>query len=75
MDYDIKEKYSYELNEIANKLQQMEDGRVYGYFGGSQMDGSLQLNVKQLRKMIAKLLLKIQYGKDGTEEEIAKMLM
>ncbi len=37
------------------------------------MDGSLQLNVKQLRKMMAELLFKIQHGKDGTEEEIAKM--
>lgn len=73
LDYDIKEKYCYELNEIAEKLQQIEDGRLYGYPNGSNMDGSLQLNIKQLRKMIAELLLKIQHGKDGTEEEIAKM--
>lgn len=50
-----------------------EEGRLYGHPNGSNMDGSLQLNIKQLRKMIAELLLKIQHGKDGTEEEIAKM--
>lgn len=63
----------YELNEIDNKLKQIEEGRLYGYTNGSPMDGSLPKNVKQLRKMIAELLLKIQNGKDGTEEEIAKM--
>lgn len=73
LDYDIKGKYCYELNEIAEKLQQMEDGRLYGYPNGSNMDGSLQLNIKQLRKMIAELFLKLQKGKDGTEEEMAKM--
>jgi len=73
LDYDIKEKYSCEINEISTKLQQIEDGRLYGYPNGTNMDGSLQLNITQLRKMIAELLLKIQYGKDGTDEEIAKM--
>ncbi len=60
-------------HEIADKLQQIEDDRLYGCPNGSNVDGSLQLNIKQLRKMIAELLLKIQHGKDGTEEEIAKM--
>lgn len=36
------------------------------------MDGDLPTNVMQLEKMIAKLLLKIQNGQDGTDEEIAK---
>lgn len=73
LDYIIKEKYCYELNEIDNKLKQIEEGCLYGYPNGSPTDGSLSKNVKQLRKMIAELLLKIQNGKDGTEEEIAKM--
>lgn len=29
LEYDIKEKYGYELNEISNKLNQLEAGRVY----------------------------------------------
>lgn len=36
----------------------------YGYEnGGSKMDGSLATNIKQLRKMIGELLLKIQNGR------------
>lgn len=46
LDYDIKEKYCYELSEIAEKLQQIEYGRLYSYSNGSNMDGSLQLNIK-----------------------------
>ena len=90
LEYDIKEKYGYELNEISNKLNQLEAGRVYEN-GGSKMDGSLATNIKQLRKMIGelllkikkknfkkirgKLLLKIQNGKDGTDDEIAKLFI
>ena len=70
----IKEKYGYELNEISNKLNQLEAGRVYEN-GGSKMDGSLATNIKQLRKMIGELLLKIQNGKDGTDDEIAKLFI
>ena len=74
LEYDIKEKYGYELNEISNKLNQLEAGRIYEN-GGSKMDGSLATNIKQLRKMIGELLLKIQNGKDGTGDEIAKLFI
>lgn len=71
LEYDIREKYSHELSEIYAKLNQIKDGRIYG-INGSGMDGNLSTNVMQLQKMIAKLLLKIQNGEDGTDEEIAK---
>ena len=71
LEYDIREKYWHELNEIHTKLNQIKDGRIYG-IKGSGMDGDLSTNVMQLEKMIAKLLLKIQNGQDGTDEEIAK---
>lgn len=29
LEYDIKEKYGYELNEISNKLNQIEVDRIY----------------------------------------------
>lgn len=74
LEYDIKDKYSYEINEIGNKLSQLEAGRIYEN-GGSKMDGSLATNIKQLRKMIAKLLVKIQNGEDGTDDEIAKLFI
>lgn len=73
LDYDIKQKYAYEINRIVEKLTQIEESRIYGYPNGSQMDGNLETNVKQLRKMIASLLLKIQNGEDGAEEEIAQL--
>ena len=71
LEYDIREKYSHELHEIHSKLNQIKDGRVNG-INGSGMDGNLSTNVMQLEKMIAKLLLKIQNGKDATDEEMAK---
>ncbi len=71
LEYDIKEKYSYELNEINAKLNQIKDGQI-NRIKGSNMDGDLSTNVMQLRTMIAKLLLIIQNGADGTDEEIAK---
>ncbi len=74
LEYDIKEKYSYEINEIGDKLCQLEAGRIYEN-GGSKMDGSLATNIKQLRKMIAELLVKIQNGEDGTDDEIAKLFI
>ena len=52
-------------------MNQIKDGRIYG-IKGSGMDGDLSTNVMQLEKMIAKLLLKIQNGQDGTDEEITK---
>lgn len=74
LEYDLKDRYSYEINEIGNKLSQLEAGRIYEN-GGSKMDGSLATNIKQLRKMIAKLLVKIQNGEDGTDDEIAKLFI
>ena len=74
LEYDIKEKYGYELNEISNKLNQIEAGRIYEN-GGSKMDGSLAANIKQLRNMIAELLSKIQNGKAGVDVRIAKLFI
>lgn len=73
LDYKISECYSHELNEISNKLNQMERGRIYE-LSGTQMDGYLATNVTQLRKMIADLLHKIQNGEDGTAEELAEIM-
>jgi len=49
---DITGKYSREIQNIKNKLQQLEDGRIYEKTG-AQMDGYLATNIGQLRKMIA----------------------
>ena len=73
LDYKISDCYSHELNEISNKLNQMERGRVYE-LSRAQMDGYLATNVTQLREMIAELLHKIQNGEDGTAEELAEIM-
>lgn len=64
LDYSIADTYSFELEEIRNKLAQMESGRIYE-LSGAQMDGYLATNIRQLRKMIAVLLSKIQNGSEG----------
>ena len=68
----VTDKYSHELLEIKNKLSQLENGRVYE-FSKAQMDGYLATNVKQLEKMIAKLLYKIEYGKDSVEDQFSEI--
>lgn len=73
LDYKISSCYSHELNEISNKLNQMERGRIYE-LSRAQMDGYLATNVAQLRKMIAELLHKIQNGEDGTAEELDEIM-
>jgi uncharacterized protein YeeX (DUF496 family) len=54
----ITEKYSREIQDIANKLRDLENKRVYE-LSGAKMDGYLATNVQQLRKMIEDLLYKI----------------
>jgi len=73
LNYNIADIYSFELEEIRNKLVQMESGRIYE-LSGAQMDGYLATNIRQLRKMIAELLSKIQNGAEGTDEELATIM-
>lgn len=73
LNYNIADTYSFELEEIRNKLAQMESGRIYE-LSGAQMDGYLTTNIRQLRKMIAVLLSKIQNGAEGTDEELATIM-
>lgn len=51
----------------------MESGRIYE-LSGAQMDGYLATNIRQLRKMIAVLLSKIQNGSEGMDEELATIM-
>lgn len=73
LNYKISDCYSHELNNIRNKLDQMECGRIYE-LSRAQMDGYLATNVEQLREMIADLLYKIQNGEDGRIEELAVIM-
>ncbi|MGD6871097.1 hypothetical protein ACQCU1_02735 [Sutcliffiella horikoshii] len=62
---DIAKRYSIEIQKIANKLRDLENGRIYE-LTGSRMDGSIATNATQLRKMIVELLSKI----DNQEESV-----
>lgn len=71
LPYKIKEKYSIELNNIAERLSNMEKGRIYGINGNLEKgDGSLQYNCDKLRKDISSLLSKIQNGSDSIEDKL-----
>lgn len=73
LNYEISKRYSHELSDIANKLTQLENNRVYE-LSGAKMDGYLATNVAQLRKMFAELLRKIQDDEEGFNERIGKMI-
>ncbi|WP_335871054.1 hypothetical protein [Bacillus sp. 2205SS5-2] len=68
----VTDKYSHELLEIKNKLSQLENGRVYE-LSNAQMDGYLATNVKQLEKMIARLIYKIEHGEDSVEDRFSEI--
>lgn len=68
----VTDMYNHELLEIKNKLSQFENGRIYE-LSNAQMDGYLSTNVKQLEKMIAKLIYKIEYGKDSVEDQFSEI--
>lgn len=70
---DITGKYSREVQDILNKLQQLENGRIYE-LSKAQMDGYLATNVGQLKKMIQTLIYKVEYGKDSINDELSEAL-
>lgn len=69
----IKEKYSVELNEIKYELQLLKDGRVYE-ISKTKSDGFLITRATKLEEKINDLLIKIEYNKDSSVEELAKLM-
>ncbi|QNU65905.1 hypothetical protein EHE19_013535 [Ruminiclostridium herbifermentans] len=70
---DISKRFSIEIQNINNKLQQLENGRVYD-LTNAQMDGYLSTHIGQLKEMISDLLYKIEYGEDSRKEELEKSM-
>lgn len=68
---DVTNKYSHEIIDIKNKLQQLENGRIYE-MTGAQMDGYLATNIDQLKKMIAELIEKIEYDEDSISDQLSE---
>ncbi|AEY66623.1 site-specific integrase [Clostridium sp. BNL1100] len=69
--YSISKRYNIEIEKINNKLQQLEDGRIYERTN-AKMHGSFANNISQLKEMISDLLYKIEYGEDSRKEELGK---
>lgn len=68
----ITKRYSQEILDIANKLRDLENNRVYE-LSGAKMDGSLSTNAQQLRTMIKELLRKIDNQSPSIDDEMAEL--
>ena len=68
---DISDRYSSEISDIKNKLNQLEKGRIYE-LTGAKMDGYLSTNIEKLRESISDLLYKIEFNKESMNEKVAK---
>ena len=70
---DVTGRYRQELLDIKNKLNQLENDRYYEK-SGVKMDDYLATNIQDLRRSIADLLYKIEYGEDSTMEKLHKAI-
>ncbi len=70
---DVTGRYQQELLDIKNKLNQLENDRYYEK-SGIKNDGYLATNIQALRRSIADLIYKIEYGEDSIIEKIHKVL-
>ena len=68
---DVSDRYSDEILNIKNKLNQLEKGRVYE-LTGAKMDGYLSTNIEQLRESISDLLYKIEFNKESINERVSR---
>ncbi len=68
---DVSDRYSDEILNIKNKLNQLEKGRVYE-LTGAKMDGYLSTNIEQLRESINDLLYKIEFNKESINERVSR---
>ena len=73
LGYEISKRYSNELLDISNKLNQLERGRIYE-LSHAQMDGYLSTNIKQLKDMLKDLLGKIQNDGQSQDEKLSEEL-
>lgn len=68
---DVSDRYSAEILNIKNKLNQLEKGRVYE-LTGAKMDGYLSTNIEQLRESINDLFYKIEFNKESINERVSR---
>jgi hypothetical protein len=70
---DVTGRYQQELLDIKNKLNQLENDRYYEK-SGIKNNGYLATNIQALRRSIADLIYKIEYGEDSIIEKLHKVL-
>ena len=70
---DVTRRYQQELLDIKNKLHQLENDRYYEK-SDIKTDGYLATNIQDLRRSIADLIYKIEYGEDSTMEKLHKAI-
>lgn len=68
---DVSDRYSAEILNIKNKLNQLEKGCIYE-LTGAKMDGYLSTNIEQLRESINDLLYKIEFNKESINERVSR---
>ena len=73
LEDEITDEYSHEILDIRNKLNQLENGRIYE-LSGAKMDGYLATNISELRELIIDLLYKIQSGEEGTATRLGNIM-
>ncbi|PAC78515.1 hypothetical protein [Bacillus velezensis] len=62
-------KYRREINNIENRLKDLEKSRIYE-LSGSKMDGYLATNISKLRDDFHELLYKIETNEESIEEKL-----
>lgn len=68
---EVKRRFSHEINEIENKLRELENGRIKE-ITGANMDGYLATNIIYLRKKLNELFFKIVNNSDSVTDEFNK---
>lgn len=65
----VVKKYRREINNIENRLKDLEKSRIYE-LSGSKMDGYLATNINKLRDDFYELLYKIETNEESIEEKL-----
>ncbi|WP_350303545.1 hypothetical protein [Bacillus pumilus] len=69
----ISKRYSRELSEIKNKLDDLKNERIYE-LTKTRNDGYLRTNIEQLEKLLEKLFFKIDNGGPSIDEELREAM-
>ncbi|WP_439931157.1 hypothetical protein ACSTTP_07285 [Bacillus velezensis] len=69
----VVKKYRREINNIENRLKDLEKSRIYE-LSGSKMDGYLATNISKLRDDFHELLYKIETNEESIEEKLRSAL-